>query len=132
LRPRTRSIFRRTVREFDDKITAMYCGFRDADDYYSRSSALRVAAEIRVPTVIMTAQDEPFVPYTSFSDPSVTKNAEITVIAPEHGCHCAFVSRYPKVARFWAEACVMEFFASLESRTASFAPSVAASSKPLV
>ena len=39
----------RTVREFDDVITARYCGFRDATDYYVQPSALRVAAEIRVP-----------------------------------------------------------------------------------
>ena len=49
----------RTVREFDNEITARYCGFRDAGDYYARSSALRVAAVIRVPTLIVTAQDDP-------------------------------------------------------------------------
>ena len=116
----------RTVREFDDKITARYCGFRDANDYYSRSSALRVAAGIRVPTLIVTAQDDPFVPFASFSDPAITNNANIHVIAPEHGGHCAFISRYAGDARFWAEACVMEFFASLEPQTASSVPSVAA------
>jgi predicted alpha/beta-fold hydrolase len=119
----------RTVREFDDQMTARYCGFRDADDYYSRSSALRVAAEIRVPTLIVTAQDDPFVPYASFSDPAVTKNANITIIAPEHGGHCAFVSRDGGDARYWAEACVMEFFASREANSGSYFPSVAASSK---
>ena len=102
----------RTVREFDNEITARYCGFRDADDYYARSSALRVAAEIRVPTLIVTAQDDPFVPFASFSDPAITNNANIRVIAPEHGGHCAFISRYAGDARFWAEACLMEFFAS--------------------
>lgn len=120
----------RTVREFDDVITARYCGFRDASDYYARSSALRVAAEIRVPTVIVTAQDDPFVPFASFSDPAVTKNANIRLIAPERGGHCAFLSRYAGAARFWAEACVMEFFAGLETRTLGSVPSVAASSKP--
>ncbi len=119
----------RTVREFDDKITARYCGFRDANDYYSRSSALRVAAGIRVPTLIVTAQDDPFVPFASFSDPAITNNTNIHVIAPEHGGHCAFISRYAGDARFWAEACVMEFFASRESTSASSVPTVAASSK---
>jgi predicted alpha/beta-fold hydrolase len=119
----------RTVREFDDVITARYCGFRDAEDYYSRSSALRVAAGIRVPTLIVTAQDDPFVPFASFSDSAVTKNANIRVIAPEHGGHCAFISRYAGDARFWAEACVMDFFAGLEPHNARSVPSVAASSK---
>jgi predicted alpha/beta-fold hydrolase len=109
----------RTLREFDDKITARYCGFRDATDYYTRSSALRVASEIRVSTLIVTAQDDPFVPFASFSDPVVTNNAHIRVVAPEHGGHCSFISRYAGEERFWAEACVMEFFACHESRGAS-------------
>jgi uncharacterized protein len=109
----------RTLHEFDDKITAKYCGFRDAIDYYARSSALRVAAEIQVPTLIVTSQDDPFVPFASFSDPALANNAHIRVIAPERGGHCAFISRYSGDARFWAEACLMEFFASHESCSAS-------------
>ena len=79
-----------------------------------------------MPTLIVTAQDDPFVPFASFSDPAITNNTNIHVIAPEHGGHCAFISRYAGDARFWAEACVMEFFASLEPPTASSVPSVAA------
>ena len=109
----------RTLREFDGAITARYCGFRDATDYYSRSSALRVAGEIHVPTLIVTAQDDPFVPFASFSDPALANNAHIRVIAPERGGHCSFISRSAGDARFWAEACVMEFFASRETQTAS-------------
>jgi hypothetical protein len=99
----------RTLREFDDVITAAYCGFRDASDYYAQSSALRVAGEIRVPTLILTAQDDPFVPFASFADPALRKNTNITLIAPEHGGHCAFISRHGGDDRFWAEARVMEF-----------------------
>jgi predicted alpha/beta-fold hydrolase len=108
----------RTLREFDDKITAKYCGFRDAVDYYARSSALRVAADIRVPTLIVTAQDDPFVPFESFSKPALASNPHIRLISPEHGGHCAFISRYAGDERFWAEACLMEFFASHELRSA--------------
>jgi uncharacterized protein len=109
----------RTLREFDDVITAAYCGFRDASDYYAQSSALRVAGEIRVPTLVLTAQDDPFVPFSSFADPGLRKNANITLIAPEHGGHCAFISRHSGDDRFWAEASVMEFCASHLSRVAS-------------
>jgi predicted alpha/beta-fold hydrolase len=118
----------RTVREFDNEITARYCGFRDADDYYARSSALRVAAGIRVPALILTAQDDPFVPFALFSDLALANNASIRVIAPDHGGHCAFVSRYAGDARFWAEACLMEFFASQESQAAQAIKPVAARS----
>jgi predicted alpha/beta-fold hydrolase len=102
----------RTVREFDDAITAKYCGFRDADDYYTQSSALRVAAEICVPALIITAQDDPFVPFASFSNPALTNNPHIQLIAPEHGGHCAFLSRYAGSERYWAEARLIEFFTS--------------------
>src|ERR1700686_867539 len=80
----------RTMREFDDVITATYCGFRDASHYYERSSALRVAGEIRVPTLVGTAQADPFVPFASFSDPAIANNAHIRLIAPVHGGPCAF------------------------------------------
>jgi predicted alpha/beta-fold hydrolase len=103
----------RTLREFDDVVTATYCGFRDASDYYERSSALRVAADIRVPTLILTAQDDPFVPFASFSNPALTGNSHIDVIAPRHGGHCAFISRQKGDARFWAEARAMDFLTSL-------------------
>jgi uncharacterized protein len=102
----------RTLREFDGAITATYCGFRDASDYYARSSALRVAREIRVHTLVLTAQDDPFVPFRSFSDPALTNNPFITVSAPTHGGHCAFISRHAGPERFWAESRIMEFCAN--------------------
>jgi uncharacterized protein len=111
----------RTVRDFDDVITAKYCGFRDASDYYERSSALRVVADIHVPTLILTAQDDPFIPFTSFSDPELKGNSQITVIAPAHGGHCAFIARENGGARFWAEASVMEFFKGLVAQASACA-----------
>jgi predicted alpha/beta-fold hydrolase len=99
----------RTLREFDDVVTATYCGFQGASDYYARSSALRVLGNIRVPSFILTAQDDPFVPYLSFSDPALTGNPHIHLEAPKHGGHCAFIARYSGEARFWAEARVMDF-----------------------
>jgi predicted alpha/beta-fold hydrolase len=99
----------RTVREFDDVMTARYCGFRDAADYYARSSAARVVGATRVPTLVLTAQDDPFVPCESFSVPALTENQHITLLAPKHGGHCAFISPHRAGERFWAEARVMEF-----------------------
>jgi predicted alpha/beta-fold hydrolase len=108
----------RTVRQFDDVMTAPYCGFRDAADYYAQSSALRVAGEIRIPTRIVTSQDDPFVPYTSFSDLAVAGNAQIELIAPTRGGHCAFISRQTGSARHWAEASLLEFFVCQQLKTA--------------
>jgi predicted alpha/beta-fold hydrolase len=105
----------KTLREFDDKITARYCGFLDATDYYGRSSALQFADRIRVPALIVTAQDDPFVPFSSFSDPRLADNPQVRLLAPGRGGHCAFISRHAGDDRFWAEARVMEFFVSHQS-----------------
>jgi uncharacterized protein len=99
----------RTVRDFDDVITARFCDFRDAEDYYFRASALRVIASIRVPTLIITSRDDPFVSFAAFGNGDVAGNANITLLAPRHGGHCAFVSRERGEERFWAEARVVEF-----------------------
>jgi predicted alpha/beta-fold hydrolase len=103
----------RTLREFDDVITATYCDFSGASDYYQRSSALRVAGDIKVPTQVVIAQDDPFVPFESFTDPALTNNSNVTLIAPIKGGHCAFISRYSGQNRFWAEGRVIAFCKSL-------------------
>jgi uncharacterized protein len=99
----------RTVREFDDAITAPFSGFRDADDYYARSSAIRVVAEIRTPTLILTAQDDPFVPFATFERDEVRTNPHIRMVAPRHGGHCGFISQETGDERFWCEARIVEF-----------------------
>src|SRR6185436_18025927 len=52
----------RTVRDFDEVYTAPYFGFRSAADYYHRASALRIVDRIHIPTMVITAADDPFVP----------------------------------------------------------------------
>jgi len=99
----------RTVREFDDVITARFCGFRDAVDYYAQSSASRTISGIRRPTLILTAEDDPVVPFASFDKPAIRENTYITFLAPRHGGHCAFISDNPADARFWAESRIVEF-----------------------
>jgi predicted alpha/beta-fold hydrolase len=103
----------RTVREFDEAMTARFCGFKNADDYYTRSSARRVIAGIRRPTLILTAQDDPFVPFAPFKDPAIPANQNITLVTPKHGGHCAFISHEGGEERFWAEARIIEFCKSL-------------------
>jgi predicted alpha/beta-fold hydrolase len=99
----------RTIRDFDELITARFCNFTGADDYYARSSASRVVAQIRKPTLILTAQDDPFVPFSSFAQPAIRENPIITLLAPTHGGHCAFISNSPGHSRFWAESQVVQF-----------------------
>jgi uncharacterized protein len=101
----------RSVREFDEVITAPFCGFRDADDYYTRSSSRQLIEKIRKPTLILTAQDDPFVPFHIFDHAPLKENRWITLLAPRYGGHCGFVSGEPGRERFWAEARVVEFCA---------------------
>lgn len=99
-----------TVREFDERYTAPYFGFADAADYYHRASALRVMDRIAVPTLILTAADDPFVPPAQFHDPAVAGNAALTVMITAGGGHCAFVSaRRDGDDGYWAEAMAVGF-----------------------
>src|SRR5271170_2458552 len=99
----------RTVREFDDAITAPCFGYRDAEEYYEAAGAKKVIAQVRVPTLMITAEDDPFVPYVSFLAARVESNPSIEFVAPEHGGHCAFISNTSGVERFWAEQRIVEF-----------------------
>jgi uncharacterized protein len=99
----------RSVRDFDEVVTARFCDFRDASDYYARSSAAVVAAAIRLPTLIITSKDDPFVPFGPFESAAIRNNPNITLIATEHGGHCAFISQESGAERFWAEARIVEF-----------------------
>jgi len=99
-----------TVRQFDEAYTAPHHGFRDAADYYYRASALRVADRIRVPTLIMTAEDDPFVPVSTFRDSAVATNPNITVVITRHGGHCAYVERGDgDYDGYWAEREIIRF-----------------------
>jgi predicted alpha/beta-fold hydrolase len=99
-----------TVRQFDEAYTAPHHGFRDATDYYYRASAMRVIDRIRVPALILTAEDDPFVPPSTFRDPLVTGNPNITVVISPHGGHCAFVERGEDgYDGYWAEREIVRF-----------------------
>jgi predicted alpha/beta-fold hydrolase len=98
----------RTIREFDDAITAPYCGFASAADYYARASSGPLLEFISLPALLLTAQDDPMIPFAAFADPAVRNNHQIVLNAPRHGGHCAFVSASVG-QRFWAESRIVEF-----------------------
>ena len=80
----------RTVREFDDAFTAPHHGFRDAADYYHRASSLRVVDRIAAPTLVISAEDDPFVPPEQFRDPAAAANPNVTTAITRHGGHCGY------------------------------------------
>ncbi|MEQ1759162.1 MAG: alpha/beta fold hydrolase [Vicinamibacterales bacterium] len=99
-----------TVRQFDEAYTAPHHGFRDAADYYHRASAMRVLDRIRVPALIVTAEDDPFVPSEPFRDPVVLGNPSITVAVTPTGGHCAYLAR-PEADfdGYWVEREIVRF-----------------------
>jgi predicted alpha/beta-fold hydrolase len=103
----------RTVRQFDEAYTAPHHGFQDAADYYYRASALRVIDRIRIPALIITAEDDPFVPTAPFRNPEVTGNPNVTVVITPHGGHCAYLERAADgYDGYWAEREIVRFAAS--------------------
>src|SRR5260370_15769113 len=99
----------RSVREFDDAITAPCFGYRDAQEYYETASARRVVGNVRVPMLMITAQDDPFVPYESFLAALVADNPAIQFVAPEHGGRSSFVFKHAGRVRVLVKALVAAF-----------------------
>jgi uncharacterized protein len=106
----------RTVRQFDEVYTAPFFGFRDATDYYYRAASLRVVDRITIPVLIISAQDDPFVPADSFADAALTGNPAITRRVTRHGGHGAFVSAKNSIHDgYWAEWAIVEFLSATSS-----------------
>lgn len=106
----------RTVRQFDEHFTAPHFGFAGASDYYHRASAMRVIDRIAVPALIVTAEDDPFVPVEPFRDPRLAANPHITLIVTRHGGHCGFVTdACGDDDGYWAERRIVEFAKELLS-----------------
>lgn len=102
----------RSIRAFDERITAFYSGFTGADDYYYRAASARVLDRITVPTLILNAADDPFIRLLPESRAMIAANPKITFIETSHGGHCAFLAT-PDTARnydgYWAEHTLMRF-----------------------
>jgi predicted alpha/beta-fold hydrolase len=105
----------RSVRQFDAAYTAPYFGFASAEDYYHRAAALRVVDRIQVPALIITAEDDPFVPAASFRDPAIAANPNITLVVTKHGGHCGFLADRNGAGDdgYWAERQIVEFAAKV-------------------
>lgn len=97
----------RSVRDYDDAVTAFYGGFTGADDYYARSSAGPHLTKIDRPTLLLTAADDPMIPVESVLKYAAS-DAVVREILPTGG-HVGFAGRTPAPGRFWAAERVLEF-----------------------
>lgn len=99
-----------TISEFDDRYTAHDGGYRDGADYYNRAGSRHVLNAIAVPTLIITAQDDPFIPYSMFTIPAIQQHIKIQLVAPRHGGHCGFFHRGQNGEDpYWAENRIIDF-----------------------
>lgn len=102
----------KTVRDFDELYTAAANGFASADDYYEQSSSVRVADQIRIPTLIIHSTDDPFIPVEPLHRQMFTGNPYILTTVTKQGGHVAFIANATQHGedRFWAENRAVEFF----------------------
>jgi predicted alpha/beta-fold hydrolase len=98
-----------SIREYDDAITAHYGGFRDAADYYERSSAGPQLVRIDRPTLILSAADDPMIPGESVARWPLPPSGLVRREILPTGGHVGFVAATSAPGRFWAAERVMEF-----------------------
>ncbi len=97
----------KTIWEFDDRFTAPLFGFGTAANYYATQSAANFLPAIRVPALVITAKDDPLVPFEMYEDPVFETNPALKLVATEYGGHLGFISR--RSPRFWLDGFVLDW-----------------------
>ncbi|OJT26928.1 alpha/beta hydrolase [Archangium sp. Cb G35] len=106
----------RTIRGFDDAVTAPLHGFRDAVHYYAEASSGPRLHAIRRPTLLLSAKDDPMIP-PSTHPRDVESNPALHAVVTERGGHVGFVAGSPFSPSYWGEAQVLAFFSSRNANT---------------
>lgn len=105
-----RALRARTFREFDDAATAPLHGFRDADDYYARSSSLAWLGRIRTPTLCINAEDDPFLPPRVLQRARAVASPAVEFRTTRRGGHVGFIGgAMPWSCTYWAEEVVVDW-----------------------
>jgi len=103
----------KSLRDFDDKITAFYCGFDGASDYYARAAASNVIHRIRVPAFILYAKNDPFIRMLPQTRQKIANNPHIQFLETMDGGHCSYIGERDGYDGHFAERAVVQFFRSL-------------------
>ena len=98
----------RTFQEFDDRYTAPIHGFRDAADYWNKSSARQYLDRITVPTLLLNARDDPFLTPECFPFAEAEPHSYLFLETPESGGHMGFID-LAHANELWSERRVVEF-----------------------
>lgn len=102
----------RLLREFDDAATAPLHGFDGAADHYARSSSGPFIPKIRVPLLIVSAEDDPFVPGETLPTDLMKENPHVTPLVSRQGGHVGFLAGAPWSPVRWAEDRAVEFLST--------------------
>lgn len=101
-----------SIWEFDDVVTAPAFGFESAADYYACCSAAGFLDRIRIPALLIEAEDDPFIPWSVYAENTVfDQNPHLELLASRAGGHVAFLAQ--GAPRFWAEEQALRFFETL-------------------
>jgi len=103
---RTQLLASRTLREFDDLVTARLHGFSGVDDYYTRASSKPHLAHIAVPTLLLNARNDPFLPAAALPEPQ-SLPAAVRALFPDEGGHVGFPDGSGTLE--WLPQTVLEF-----------------------
>jgi uncharacterized protein len=98
-----------SLRDFDDKITAYYCGFEGAADYYQRAAAANVVDRIGVPALILHAANDPFIRILPETRQKILGNPNIRFLETDDGGHCSFLADPDGDDGRWAESEIIRF-----------------------
>ena len=96
----------RTFAEFDGQFTAPIHGFASAEDYWRRASSLPLLSEIRVPTLILNAQDDPFLSPSCYPTQVASSTPSLTLLTPRWGGHVGFMAPGDE---YWSETVAARF-----------------------
>ena len=101
----------RTIRAFDEIVTAPLNGFDDADDYYRRCSSAAFLPEVRVPTLLLHARNDPFLPADSIPEARAAANPDIRMVTTDYGGHVGFIQGSLRKPDFWGDRAGAAFLA---------------------
>lgn len=97
-----------TLRQFDDAFTAPINGFRDAADYYARSSSNPFLRALTRPTLLVSAADDPFLPAACYPVEVARRHRYLHLAVPRHGGHVGFV-QFRQNGEYWSEQRAADF-----------------------
>jgi predicted alpha/beta-fold hydrolase len=102
----------KTFRDIDNAATAPIHGFRDADDYYARSSSIHFLGAITTPTLCLSAADDPFLPREVLEKAKAVASQSVEFHITECGGHTGFIAgAAPWRCEYWAEELVIGWLA---------------------